>query len=142
MPRLNIPDSLRYQVGEDARHRCGYCLTAQKVSGAQMHIEHIVPRAAGGASVRENLWLACAWCNSYKGSQTHARDPLTNEMIALFNPRVQVWREHFAWSDDGTQVIGRTAGGRATVMALRLNHAIPVEARRLWVKAGWHPPED
>lgn len=142
MPRANISESLRRQVGEDAHHRCGYCLTAQKISGAQMHVEHIVPLAAGGASVRENLWLACAWCNGYKGSQTHARDPLTSETVALFDPRRQVWREHFAWSDDGTQVIGRTACGRAPVMALRLNHAIPVEARRLWVKAGWHPPED
>jgi len=142
MSRPSIPEALRQIVARDARHRCGYCLTAQKISGGQMHVEHISPIAAGGTSVRENLWLACAWCNSYKGSQTEARDPLTGTMIPLFNPRTQAWHEHFAWSSDGTRIIGRTPCGRATVAALRLNNVILVEARRLWVKAGWHPPED
>ncbi|MBI3913342.1 MAG: hypothetical protein HY327_04045 [Chloroflexi bacterium] len=40
------------------------------------------------------------------------------------------------------RVIGRSACGRATVAALHLNNVILVEARRLWAKAGWHPPED
>ncbi len=39
------PKSLRDRVASEARHRCGYCLTDQRVSGAQMHIEHIIPRA-------------------------------------------------------------------------------------------------
>ncbi len=39
-----IPKSLRDRVAKKARHRCGYCLTDQRVSGAQMHIEHIIPR--------------------------------------------------------------------------------------------------
>lgn len=32
--------------------------------------------------------------------------------------------------------------GRATVNALHLNRPLLVAARRAWVKAGWHPPED
>ena len=142
MTRSSIPETLRQIIFEDAHYRCGYCLTTQKVSGGQLHVEHITPIAAGGAAERGNLWLACAWCNSYKGAQTEARDPLTNRSVPLFNPRTQVWHEHFTWSDDGTRIIGQTACGRATVVALRLNNVVMVEARRLWVKAHWHPPKE
>lgn len=78
----SIPDSLRRQVVADAKNRCGYCQTAQQISGAQLQIDHIIPLARGGTSDESNLWLACTWCNSYKASQTHAIDPETNEWVA------------------------------------------------------------
>ncbi len=136
-----IPKSLEERVAAEARHRCGYCLTHQQVSGAQMHLEHIIPLARGGRTERSNLWLACAWCNSFKGVSTEAVDPATGARVALFNPRTQDWFEHFAWDDGGTRIIGLTPGGRATVEALKLNNPYIVPARRLWVLAGWHPPE-
>ena len=37
-----------------------------------MHIDHIVPRAHGGASGIENLQLLCGHCNSTKGTGTMA----------------------------------------------------------------------
>jgi hypothetical protein len=58
----------------------------------------------------------------------------------LFDPRRQIWSEHFAWSEDGTRVLGATPCGRATVLALELNSLIAVSVRRYWVAAGWHPP--
>lgn len=79
-----------------------------------MHVEHIVPLAAGGSSEENNLWLACPLCNGHKGIQTHAIDPASGEEVRLFNPRWQVWREHFAWSADGILILGITACGRAT----------------------------
>jgi hypothetical protein len=135
-----VPRVLREQIAAEAEHRCGYCLTDQRVSGAQMHIEHLTPRVQGGRSVRMNLWLSCAWCNSYKGTQTEAVDPETGTRVGLFNPRIQVWAEHFRWTDDGVRILGLTPVGRATVEALRLNNPYIVSARRLWVVAGWHPP--
>ena len=63
------------------------------------------------------------------------------ENVALFNPRQQKWSQHFAWSEDGTKIIGLTACGRATVIALKLNNSLAVIVRRNWVKAGWHPPK-
>lgn len=91
---------------------------------------------------RGNLWLACRRCNEFKGSRTHAVDPVTNETVLLFNPRVQSWKVHFAWNEEGVRVIGLTAVGRATVIALRLNNDEIVASRSLWVQAGWHPPGD
>lgn len=135
-----IPRALRRKVTAAARHRCGYCLTSQRISGAQMHVGHIVPLSQGGTSDEANLWLACAWRNSYKGTQTHAVDPQTGTEVPLFNPRTQIWSEHFCWSDNGIEIIGVTSIGRATVEALRLNNDFILPARRQWVLAGWHPP--
>ena len=41
--------------------------------------------------------------------------------VPLFNPRMQNWVEHFAWSADGIRILGRTSIGRATVAALHLS---------------------
>ena len=61
-------------------------------------------------------------------------------LIPPLHPRRQKWRRHFAWSDEGTWVNGRTACGRATVIALNLNNEIALVVRRNWVSADWHPP--
>lgn len=105
-----------------------------------MHVEHIVPLATGGTSDEENLWLACPLCNGYKGIRTYFTDPETGEEAPLFNPRRQVWSEHFRWSDNSVEIIGLTPCGRATVIALKLNNESFTRARRRWVLAGWHPP--
>lgn len=107
-----------------------------------MVIDHIIPEAAGGRTLEQNLWLACHSCNEFKGAQTRARDPHTGQRVQLFNPRTQRWLEHFSWSDDGTQVVGLTSCGRATIMALKLNNDEIVLARGLWGSVGWWPPED
>ncbi len=103
-------------------------------------IEHIIPLAAGGPSTEENLWLACPLCNGHKAAQTHHIDPASGERVPLFNPRQQVWNEHFCWSEDGAEIIGKTACGRATVIVLKLNNQYLVRARHRWVAVGWHPP--
>ncbi len=107
-----------------------------------MHIEHIIPLVADGASTEDNLWLACPLCNGHKATQTDHLDSVTGESVPLFNPRQQNWVEHFRWSQDGTEIIGQTACGRATVIALKLNNQHLVRARRRWVAVGWHPPQD
>ena len=105
-----------------------------------MTVDHIVPRARGGTADESNLWMACRRCNESKAAQTEAIDDKTGERVSLFNPRTQLWDEHFAWSGDGTLIIGRTPCGRATIDALQMNHADIVAARRLWAAVGWYPP--
>ncbi len=137
-----IPATLRKQVTQAARHRCGYCLRSEELMGMPMTIEHLLPEFLGGQTVEENLWLSCIRCNQFKGSQTHATNPLTGGTVKLFNPRYQKWEEHFEWSTDGTMIIGQTECGRATVIALQMNNLEIVVARRLWVSVGWWPPQD
>ena len=106
-----------------------------------MHVEHIAPLGMGGTSDDSNLWLACAWCNSFKGTKISGVDPATGVEFPLFNPRMQQWSERFRWSDDGSEIVGLTAVGRVTVAALRLNNEYLVASRRQWVAASWHPPK-
>lgn len=136
-----IPQALRQRLARQARHRCGYCLTQEAVSGVPLTVEHIVPRAKGGGDGEDNLWLSCRLCNEAKGVQTQAVDPASGELAPLFNPRQQVWAEHFTWSDDGVRVVGCSPVGKATVVALSLNTEFRTRTRALWVEVGWHPPE-
>ena len=60
--------------------------------------------------------------------------------MPLFHPRQHSWDEHFVWNVEGTEVIGLTPTGRATVVALNMNDPLIVGTRALWVGFGAHPP--
>ena len=107
-----------------------------------MEIDHTVPESLGGLTEEGNLWLACSLCNDHKSDRIAAFDPESGEIMRLFNPRHDVWHQHFAWTDNGERIVGLTHTGRATAAALNLNRPSLVRSRRLWVSAGWHPPED
>lgn len=136
----SINEKLRNRILIQAGNRCGYCLTRQEYVPWPLEIEHIVPLSRGGTNDEDNLWLSCRSCNAFKGIQTHARDPLSGRRIRLFDPRRQQWARHFYWGEDGTLIIGHTACGRATVVALKLNNLVAVTVRSNWVEVGWHPP--
>ncbi|HWE63595.1 MAG TPA: HNH endonuclease signature motif containing protein [Chloroflexota bacterium] len=77
-----------------------------------MEIDHLIPEARGGLTVEENLWLACSACNTSKGDRTTGVDPQSGGTVALFNPRFQRWRDHFAWTASGDHIVaGRRAVG-------------------------------
>ncbi|HLF88941.1 MAG TPA: HNH endonuclease [Anaerolineales bacterium] len=96
-------------------------MSDETLSGIPLSIEHIFPEALGGKTTRDNLWLTCRPCNEIKGTQTEAVDPETGEPAPIFHPRRQVWEDHFTWSEDGTNLIGKTAEGRATVILIPKN---------------------
>ena len=142
MPRRRIPRSLRQRIVAESCNRCAYCHSLTSVTGARPVLDHIIPEVAGGLGVWENLCVTCHSCNEFKGAQMDTADPLTGVRVALFHPRRQRWREHFRWSADGGTLVGLTPVGRATVVALQMNHPLIVEARRRWTKVGWHPPQE
>lgn len=125
-----------------ARFRCEYCQAPEQLTGQRCQVDHIIPRVRGGKTEGNNLCLACAACNSFKLDRINATDPESAESAALFNPRTQNWHDHFAWSADGTRVVGLTPSGRATVAALKMNRPLAVGARASWVEIHRHPPEN
>lgn len=140
MSKAYVSKALRLSVAAEAKYRCGYCHLQEAVIGAELEIDHIVPESLGGRTETANLWLACSPCNDRKGDRIGGLDPETYDYVRIFHPRTQQWPDHFVWSADGERMLGRTATGRATIVALDLNRPVLVRARRLWVVAGWHPP--
>jgi hypothetical protein len=112
------PETVRL-VQARAADRCEYCCMHQALQGATFHVEHILPSSRGGLADPGNLAWACPGCNLHKSDRTKAIDPETNEAVPLFNPRVDVWGDHFRW--DGFAEVGKTAVGRATAALLELN---------------------
>jgi len=128
MARYRIPIAMDQRVRAVARNRCGYCLSPQHLVMARLEVEHIIPRAKGGSDDESNLWLACPICNGHKADKVSALDPVTSLTVPLFNPRSQIWSEHFQWSSDGLLVIGLTPIGRATVNALQLSNCLKISS--------------
>lgn len=124
-----------------ARGCCEYCLSLRSFSASPFVIEHIIPESEGGRTEEENLCLACSGCNGHKHAATVGWDLVTEREHRLYDPRKDVWREHFAWSPDGSFIIGLTAVGRATVNRLRLNRDEVVNLREVLARDGVHPPD-
>ncbi len=143
MSGTRVPADLRRAVDAQAQERCGYCLSAASICGQPMEIDHLFPEALDGPTTEGNLWLACTACNRKKCDRVWVPDPASGEVVRLFNPRRQAWRDHFEWSGAGDRIRGLTPVGRATVAALDLNRACLVAARRVWIAAGGaHPPPE
>jgi hypothetical protein len=143
MARKNISPQVQARVRQAAGGQCAYCRSNQDYIPVTFEIDHIIPYSISHDHSETNLCLTCPTCNRYKSDQVSGIDPQTGQTVALFNPCQQVWPEHFRWSSDGLTIIGITPTGRVTVLALRLN-TIPyvLAARRNWIRAGWHPPDD
>ncbi|HEX7362262.1 MAG TPA: HNH endonuclease signature motif containing protein [Bryobacteraceae bacterium] len=111
--------SLIRQVWQRADRRCEYCHLPAGFYPLTFHLDHVIPRQHGGATELENLALACLHCNRHKGPNLAGLDPSDGKLVQLFDPRRDLWRDHFEWR--GTDLLGRTAIGRATVRVLAIN---------------------
>jgi HNH endonuclease len=134
----NIPISLRQQVIQRANSRCEYCGLSQAGQEATFHIDHIIPVVGGGETTLDNLALACVSCSLHKSAKQIVEDSVTGIKVNIFNPRQQIWKEHFCW--DGVKVVGLTATGRGTIDALRMNRSIILLIRGEEELLGRHPP--
>lgn len=62
------------------------------------HVEPIVSKQHGGTDDPSGLALACDRCNrcnAYKGPNLTSIDPGKRTVVALFNPRRDVWIDYF-----------------------------------------------
>ena len=123
----SITAFLRRLVLRRANNHCEYCHLSQRGQEATFHIDHIIPTAKGGATVAENLALACVSCSLRKGAREIVSDPKTGVQVLLFHPRHDNWSAHFAWQ--GVQLVGLSATGRATISTLKLNRSLILAIR-------------
>ena len=123
---------LKELVRRRAGNACEYCRIPQDATPLiSFHIEHIVSRQHGGSDEPGTVALACDRCNAYKGPNLTSLDPDTNAIVPLFNPRQDIWGDHFAVR--GGIIRGVTPKGRATVRLLNMNAPRRVELREAWL---------
>lgn len=123
-----VPAALRREVVERAGNRCEYCRLPAAVAFYPHEVDHVIAEKHGGATGTDNLAFSCWRCNRHKGSDLASFDPETGELSPLFNPRTQVWAEHFTHEEG--RIVGLTAAGRATVNLLQLNSEERLRERR------------
>jgi hypothetical protein len=91
-------------------------------------IDHILAEKHGGETTEDNLALACPHCNRHKGPNIAGFDVETRQIVRLFNPRIDIWAQHF--EADNVHLRGKTAIGRVTVGVLGMNSADQLRVRQ------------
>lgn len=140
MSKQKVPDALRIQLADISKHRCEYCLSPEAFSTQPFEVDHILAFSLGGESKLTNLAYSCRGCNSHKFNKNKALDEITDSIVPIFNPREQVWQEHFAWDENPLFLIGLTPTGRATIDMLQMNRPKLIELRGLLLDIHKHPP--
>ena len=111
--------ALRAQVRQRASGLCEYCRLPDSATELPHEADHIRAIKHDGPTELGNLCWACARCNDYKGSDASAFIPGTDQLARLFNPRSDVWDDHFWW--DGPVLQGKTGIAQATIALLKIN---------------------
>ena len=119
---------------------CEYCLSQEDYSPDYFSVEHIIPKAKNGTNSIENLAYACLACNSHKYTHTEGIDPVSGFTVSLYNPRKDIWHNHFQWNNDFSLIMGITAIGRATIERLHLNRVSVINLRLVLTPLAKHPP--
>jgi hypothetical protein len=130
--------ALREQVRQRASDCCEYCQMPQSCTLLPHEVDHIRAQKHKGPTRPENLCWACALCNSHKGSDVSAYVPGTEELVRLFNPRIDVWDDHFEWMD--SLLLGKTPIAQATLELLQMNKDSRVVLRRMLMDLALFPP--
>jgi 5-methylcytosine-specific restriction endonuclease McrA len=63
-----IRAQMRFRVLQRDGFRCRYCGRSGSAPGVVLHVDHVVPLAAGGTSTEDNLLTACEECNLGKST--------------------------------------------------------------------------
>jgi hypothetical protein len=137
MASRNISASDRAFVASRAQYRCEYCRVRAEDSFLSFSIDHIVSVKHGGGDEVENLAYACPHCNQYKGSDLTTFLDGYEDIVVLFNPRLQNWFDVFSFENGF--IAAKTRRGEATVKLLRMNEPERVIQRGLLEEAGVWP---
>ncbi len=73
-----------FYIFERDNFTCAYCGKSSYADGVKLHVDHVVPKATGGASVVGNLITSCATCNITKKTMELA---CVNDILAVISDR-------------------------------------------------------
>lgn len=137
MSSTRLSQELRDHVRQRAQECCEYCLLNERDAFFPHEPDHIIAKKHGGLTTLANLCLACFNCNRFKGSNIASIDSISGNLTPLFNPREQLWNEHFEVS--GGLIAPLTPIGRATEQVLQLNLISRIEVRAALSRLNKYP---
>ncbi|MGK7928654.1 MAG: HNH endonuclease [Spirulina sp.] len=137
-----ITEEIKDRVRQRAKELCEYCHASEQWQYVRFTVDHVIPLSRSGSNRLDNLALACFHCNRKKYNNITGIDIQSGREVALFNPRLDIWSEHFIWSSDRLRIIGLTPTGRATVVELDFNRSRILNIRAADLEIGRHPPPD
>jgi hypothetical protein len=132
MPINNLPvsASVRKRVAQRASYSCEYCLSQDESSFIGFEIDHIISRKHNGSNDESNLAFACPDCNRNKGTDIASIDWNNQDIVRFFNPRTDIWAEHFRLSGGFIEPI--TIIGKVTVDIFRFNDKVRLPDRGIF----------
>lgn len=90
---------MQRSVSPRAKNRCGYCGIHQVNTEFGCEVDHIISEKHNGRTELDNLAFACFFCNRNKGTDVCSiRSTDASVFVRFFNPRTDVWSDHFAYS--------------------------------------------
>lgn len=134
MSGTRIPAGWRADVARRASGHCEYCRVPDGATLWPHEPDHIIAEQHGGKTELANLAFACFHCNRHKGPNVASVDGETGRVVALFNPRIHGWDEHFETA--GARIVPLTATGRVTAGLLRFNSPERLLVRQALCRAG------
>lgn len=124
MSTTYINADLRRLVIARADNLCKYCLIHEDDTYFGCEVDHIISEKHGGPTNSINLAYACMSCNRNKGSDVGSIVmPLERNIFSrFFNPRIDLWSEHFAIDNsDEVTIVSLNDIGDVTVRILGFN---------------------
>jgi len=137
MSKTYVSISLRKLVKTRAQRVCEYCLIHEESTYFGCQVDHIISEKHGGVTEEHNLAYACTYCNRNKGSDIGSIDLLTEQFSRFFNPRIDLWTNHFKL--DGVRISTLTTIGEVTDRILGFNHIDRLIERQELVDLGQYP---
>ena len=133
-----LPEKLRTQVWERASDCCEYCFIHHNMTFFTHEIDHIISLKHNGEDVLSNLALACYYCNRSKG--TDIGSIYQGEFIRFYNPRIDIWQEHFAMDLENATIQSLSPIGKVTSSILGFNQIDRIIERQILIASGKYPP--
>jgi len=133
-----ISNELRHFVASRAENICEYCLIHEDDTFFGCEVDHIISIKHSGLTEPDNLAYACVLCNRNKGSDAGSILPQTGEFARFFNPRRDLWVDHFQLN--GSIILPITDIGKVTTQILNFNDNCRILEGQALIEIGRYPP--
>ena len=130
----HIPNALRLFVAHRSSFRCEYCRIPDLGFAFPFQVDHIRSLKHNGVTILSNLAYCCPDCNRYKGTDLGSYLDDETTLVRFFNPRKDVWEEHFT-NEDGA-IHPKTPEGKVTATIFQFNTPQRIIYRQALIESG------